>query len=85
MLFAETGVEAPDMDEEMSERELSEIELSGDEDSADIAGRIRDRAGTYHNKGEISILSNFSDCWMSNCYLKEKGKWETMEKVFFYQ
>jgi len=47
MLFAETGVEAPDMDEEMSERELSEIELSGDEDSADIAGRIRDRTGTY--------------------------------------
>jgi len=45
--FSEGDTEAQDMDQDqgMSEGELSEIELSGDEESRDIAGRIRDRAG----------------------------------------
>ena len=34
-----------DQDQDMSEGEPSEIELSGDEESREIAGRIRDRAG----------------------------------------
>ena len=47
ILVSESDTEAQDMaqDQDMSEGEPSEIELSGDEESRDIAGRIRDRAG----------------------------------------
>ena len=47
ILVSESDTEAQDMaqDQDMSEVEQSEIELSGDEESRDIAGRIRDRAG----------------------------------------
>ena len=33
------------MDQDESEADLSEVELSGDDDSAELAGRIRDRTG----------------------------------------
>ena len=47
ILVSESDTEAQDMaqDQDMSEGEPSEIELSGDEESRDVASRIRDRAG----------------------------------------
>ena len=47
ILVSESDTEDQDMaqDQDMSEGEPSEIELSGDEESRDVASRIRDRAG----------------------------------------
>ena len=45
-LISDNDEELQGMDADESEIELSEVELSGDEDSRDIAGRIRNNTGT---------------------------------------
>ena len=45
-MISDNDEELQGMDADESEIELSEVELSGDEDSRDIASRIRNNTGT---------------------------------------
>ena len=47
LFLADREDDGQNMEQEESGEDFSDVELSGDEDSRDLANRIRDRTGMY--------------------------------------